>query len=499
MLLSEPDIIALVICALLTLFASLMTVVLSVLSGSALAYFAQPRVRYGLILAALLLPFAVGGSVWAYSVTRLAAATGLQGELVSVDTSSRCVMLLILCLARIVPLGTFFCATTLQRSTGDIRPYCRTHRLLLPFFLSSAVYRVPKSILTFLGLFGGAAMAAETSLPIFLYRANPGTPPETANVLLSRLFRENYATLDGDTLPQLAVLGLVVSAGLLFAAAAGTIAGRCILAVLRPNILRITASVPVRAAVSFVAVVSIGVAALPGLIAMIGIFLSPLETGWPDASAVEYRDILLLGAAVAIAITTGGIALAVRLRYGRTDWLRSAEQRTAAALLLLTPAFIPILTIVAALGMLTGGRTTPVAGYIAAFLSHALLHYPMFQFIAIALIATIPESHVEWQRTVRMRYAFSLMTDGFLRHAPVIVALIGLGTVQVVTDGSVARWFSSLIRAPEEALFAAVFGRLASVSDAQGIAWSVAVVAIGVSGTLAAAFVADLRRQSVNA
>src|ERR1035441_5034551 len=134
--------------------------------------------------------------------------------------------LLTLSLARTVPLGIFFCATTLQRYTSEIRPYFQAHSLCSPFFLLCALNRIPKSIITLVGLFGGALMASEASLPIFLYRANPGTAPETANIVLSRLFREIYARVGPDSLSRVAMLGAVVSLVLLGAALLGTVVGK---------------------------------------------------------------------------------------------------------------------------------------------------------------------------------------------------------------------------------------------------------------------------------
>ena len=65
--------------------------------------------------------------------------------------------------------------------------------------------------------------------------------------------------------------------------------------------------------------------------------------------------------------------------------------------------------------------------------------------------------------------------------------------VQVVTDGSISRWFTHLIKAPEETLYAAVFGRLSDAAEASLIAWSVALVAIAVCAVLAAAYVRELK------
>lgn len=487
-------------CALLTMLAAFLTVILSVICGATLALHARPTVRYCIALAILFVPFAIGGSVWAYSVTRWASWCGLQGELVSSGTFTRATALLLFCLARTLPLGTFFCATTLQRYTSEIRPYFQIHQLRLSFFLLCGLNRVPRSILMLLGLFGGAMMASEASLPIFLYRANPGTEPETINILLARLFREIYASAGPESLSRVATLGVVVSLLLLFAALCGTWAGRGILFLIRFFFGRSSvlsgASSHVFSSLSRVAMV---LSLVPGILAVVGLLIPAHLTGLAYVNALEtafnYREIIALGAFVAGTITPVGIAIAIRLRYSRRDLLAALENNPMAACLLLLPAFVPVLSVVAVLGTFSNGQMAGVPGYLSLFVSHVALHYSVFQFICIALIAAIPERHVAWQRAMKLSYSFSLVTDGFKRHAAVIVSLIGLGTVQVVTDGSISRWFSHLVRAPEEALYAAVFGRLSSAAEALIIAWSIGIVAISVCAVLASAYVRELKNR----
>jgi len=349
-----------------------------------------------------------------------------------------------------------------------------------------------------LGLFGGAMMASEASLPTFLYRANPGTEPETANILLARLFREIYASAGPESLSQVATLGVVVSLLLLLAALFGTWAGRGILSLIRSSLGRSTVLSGTGSTVfSILSHVAMILSLFPGILALVGLIVPAHLTGLSNFHFVEialdYREIVVLGAFVGGTITTIGIAIAVRLRYSRRDRLVLLETNPMAACLLLLPAFVPVLSVVAVLGKISDGQMAGVPGYLSLFLSHVALHYSVFQFICIALIAVIPERHVAWQRTMKLSYSFSLVTDGFKRHAAVIVSLIGLGTVQVVTDGSISRWFSHLVKAPEEALLAAVFGRLSSAVDAAIIAWSVEIVALAVCGVLAAAYIRELK------
>jgi hypothetical protein len=498
MYLVNGNIETLLACVMLTTLAAFLTVVLSVICGATLAFHARPTIRYGVALAVLFVPFALGDSVWAFSVSRWASWCGLQGELVSSGTFGRATALLFFCFARTLPLGTFFCVTTLQRYTSEIRPYFQSHQLSLSFFLLCGLNRVPKSILMLLGLFGGAMMSSEASLATFLYRANPGTEPETVNILLARLFREIYASAGPESLSRVATLGVVVSLLLLLAALFGTWAGRGMLGLIRHLLGRsIAVSGTSSAVFSILSYTTMILSLAPGILALVGLLIPVRLTGLSQVNTLEivfnYRDIVALGALVGGTITTISIAIAVRLRYSRTDLLALLESKPIAACLLLLPAFVPVLSVVALLGKLSHGQMAGVPGYVSLFISHVALHYSVFQFICMALVAAIPERHVAWQRTMKMSYSFSLVTDGFRRHAAVIVSLIGLGTVQVVTDGSISRWYSHLVKAPEEALYAAVFGRLSSAAEAVIITWSVGIVAITVCAVLASAYVRELK------
>lgn len=501
MSLTDGNLDTLIICAVLTALASALTVVFSVVCGATLAFHAQPTVKYGVVLTLLLVPFALGGSVWAYAVSQLTTAWGLQEQLVSGGTLERAAVLLLLCLARTVPLGAFLCATTLQRYTSDIRAYFRVHHLSLPFFLLCGLGRIPRSLFLFLGLFGGALTASEASLATFLYRANPGTAPETANIMLARLFREVYAYSGPASLLRVAMLGAAVSLLFVLAALAGAWAGRRGLALLRMRLSR-TNLLTRTSAVLFFFLPSLTTlcVVLPGVAGLVGLVVQPrfgdASHGDTLAHIVAYQGIVTVGLLVAVITTTTSLAAAIRLRYARRDWLVVLERGSLPACVLLLPAFVPVLSVVAVLGTMSQGRITGIPGYLSLLVSHLALHYSVFQFICMTLVAAIPERHVSWQRTMQMRYGFSLATDGFKRHAAVVACLIGLGTVQVITDGSVSRWFAHLVAAPEEALYAAVFGRLSSAVEAAVIAWAVTAVSTLVCAVLAWTYVQDLKRSS---
>jgi hypothetical protein len=493
----------LIICGLLTLLAATVTVILSAVLGATLAFHSRPTLRYALALGLMFVPFAIGSSVWAYSATRLASWSGLQGELLASGMVGRATALLLFCLARTVPLGIFFCATTLHRHTSGIRPYLQTHRLNLPFVLLCGMNRIPKSTLMLLGLFGGALMASEASLPTFLYRANPGTGPETANILLFRLFRETYATSGPESLSRVATLGVIVSLALFMAALFGTWAGRGILVLIRAQLSRSTAPSGLWASIlSIILRTGTLLALVPGVLALAGLLGSGRLIGLASADALQmalmYWKIVILGIFVAGTITIVGIAVAVRLRYSRRDLLALLETKPLAASALLLPAFVPVLSVVALLGGISDNQMAGAFGYSSLFMCHVALHFPVFLFICMSLIAAIPEHHVMWQRAMKVRYFFSLVTDGFKRHAAVTISLIGLGTVLVVTDGAVSRWFTYLVKSPEEAFYAAMFGRLSSAAEAMIIAWSVAIVALAVCTVLAAVYVRELKGRSHN-
>jgi hypothetical protein len=201
-----------------------------------------------------------------------------------------------------------------------------------------------------------------------------------------------------------------------------------------------------------------------------------------------------MGITVATVATVACIALAVRLRYSAVDYLSLFERKPFLGSLLILPAFIPIMTIVALLARFSRAGASPSLTYFTVFFSHFCLHYPIYQFIGSSLIASIDERHVLWQRQHWFEYFYSLYVDGFRRHLSVIGALVGLGIVQVVTDGAVSRWFSTVLQAPEEALQSAVYGRLSSPQEAMLIVGTIVVVGLTVSLALAAAFVLELRK-----
>ena len=489
----------------LTAAAALLTVGVSVLLGARLAWHARPGFGYGATLALLFVPFAIGSSVWAYAFTRVAAWSGLQDPLLVGDSAQRALVLLLACLARAIPLGIFFCATSLQRYTATIRPYLRAQHMNVSFFMLCALNRLPNSIPVMLGLFGGAMMMSEAALPTFLYRANPGTPPEMPNILLARLFREIYAQAGSTALPQVAALGMMIALVLFGAALCGTMAGNGGLNTVRAALGRRQRGVSVATSLlSRVTGAGLVLCLLPGIIALAALFAPTGHDGgiliqpyWGALSA--YREIGLLGVLVGTCLIAVALALAVRLRYGQRDLLRWLETRQFAAAVLFLPAFVPILSVITALGALGQGQISGFSGMLSMFISHLCLHYPVFQFICLSLIAAIPERHVGWQRSIRMNYFFSLWTDGFRRHAAVLIGLLGMGVVLVVTDGSIARWFSHLVKAPEEALYAALFGRLSNGAAAIMVAWSIGLTAIVVCTILAVAFTHDLRNRPSHA
>jgi hypothetical protein len=494
------DILTLGYSAALTLLAALLTVILSVPLGASLAFRASQTARYGTMLALLFVPFAIGSSVWAYSVSRLASWYRIQEHLALAGTWIRFLTLLGLCLGRALPLGVFFCATTLHRYTAQLRPYFRTHQLELPFFLICAFNRIPKSILMLLGLFGGALMASEASLPTFLYRANPGTGPETANIILSRVFREMYGNGGPEVLSQVAILGILVSLVLIISALIGTLLGRIMLRLAAECLGRRRLFVGKGAAMlSGVLRTSTILCLLPGICGIVGLVVPTriLALGGTDIldRVLGYRGILSVGVFVGVFIVMVSLAVAIRLRYGHRDLLALVENKPTVSCLLMLPAFLPILSVVAGLAKLAHGQTSALSGISALILCHIGLHYSVIQFICMALVAAIPEHHVAWQRAIRIRYSFSLITDGLRRHLAVLVGLVGLCTVQVVTDGSISRWFSYIVKSPEEALYASVLGRLANSAEAAMIAWSVGGVAIVVCGVLATAYVRELRNR----
>jgi hypothetical protein len=487
---------ALLTGAAMAFLAAAITVVLAGCGGALIAFFARRTASYVLLLAMLFFPFAVGSAVWAYAMTRLAASLGLITGLTETTTTVRAAVICFLCLARTVPLGIFFCSTTLHRYTREMLPYFRNHRLRLWFFISCAITRLPKSVLLVLGLLSGSLAGLESALPKFLYRANPGTRPEPINTYLARHFHEIYATQGADSLSQVAVNGFLASVFLLAASAAGTFLGtHCLCRIARRMLRMHHRRRYIDSAAALAPPLMIAVMFAPTCAALWGMALPPKRTGLSGAlladTAMTYFPIVAVGFVVGVILTVGSIAIAVGLRYARRDRLSALERQPAAACLLAVPAFFPLLTVLALVGSLSSGRMQGIPAFLTMGLCHVVFHCSVILLIAMTLIAAIPEPHVMWQRLNRMSYAFSLITDGFKRHLSATVSLIGLGTVVVITDGSISGWFSTLIRAPDESLQASVFGRLSSHGEAYAIACAIAMIAATISTLLAVAYVRE--------
>lgn len=496
-LLTEGDLDAILICIILTLVSALITLLFSAIFGAILAYHARPKFQYWAALSLLFTPFAIGNSVGAYSVKRLISWIGIEDFLLGTDTCIRATALLVIVIFfKTIPLGVFFCATNLHRYTSEIRPYLQIHNIHLPFFIISALNRIPKSILMLLGLFGGGVMASESSLAHYLYRANGGTEPETMNILLNRLFREIYANTGPESLFQIAQLGLLISVFLMASAFLGTIIGLVFLRLFKKFLERIKLYSDQNILVTLIYPFGSIIYFLPGILILLGLYI-PLKTLNPlniDVleKTLSYIDIMVLGALVGVAITAVSIALAVKLRYNSMDLLTCVENKRTAAIILMIPTFIPIPSIIAVLGQFSNGEMSGFIGYSSLYISHITLHYSVIQLICLAMIASIPERHVSWQRATKISYSFSLLTDGIKLNSVVIFGLIILCTVQVITDDSVSRWFSHLVNSPDAALQAAIFGRLSNQNEAGIIARSISVLTITACSILSAAYVREL-------
>lgn len=496
----NAEVIAFIYSFCLTFVAATCATLFSALLGAKLALFATEKLSYALVLGALFMPFAIGSSIWAFTAARLLAWTGMQELLLQGGAEARAFVFLAFGMARSIPLGILFCATALHPYTMQVRSYLRSHEIPAAFYVMCALRRFPASVLLLVGLFSGAMMASESSLPLFLYRANPGTPPETVNLFLSRIFKEFYAMTGPATAPFLAGVGAVLCLLLLLAALAGALSGIRLVGVVHRWLLRSTATqrnlpAPLMWLLNF----GVLVCTLPALCAIIGgvnaaaLLLCEGTVITAFEQLVKYLPIACVSVAVAVAVLASGLCLVIALRYGRKEMLEKLDHSPLAACFLMLPAFIPVLSIVFVLGQSTG-TSGIFHEYAAMLLSHFVLHFSIFFFICITLISAIPERHVAWQRSMRMSYLFSLLTDGVKRHRAALLGLLGVVVVQVVTDGVVSRWFSYILNSPEEALYAAVFGRLSTAYGAAIVVLFVSALAMGLSVILGGFYARGLAR-----
>ncbi len=248
---------------------SYLTVIISTLAGSVLSYFANSTRLYGAVLVLLFIPYACGESVWAYLNTQLFIALDLRTPLLEGGTTARAFVVTVLCLGRAVSLGAFFFAVNAQAFSLNVRSYFSVHGLPIGFFVVTALSRIPKSLVILLGFFGAAIVANESSLPTFLYRANPGTKPELLNLVLAREFREQYGVQGPQTTPNLAVDGILIGAMEVAAAAAAATLAHLTLAFARKRLsrIRVRGKGQLRI-VTIVSAICAGLVLLPGVLVL---------------------------------------------------------------------------------------------------------------------------------------------------------------------------------------------------------------------------------------
>jgi hypothetical protein len=493
------DQVSLEVCAYalaLTFFAAFVSTVAAGLLGAALSFRATHSVGYALLLASLFVPFAVGSGVWAFSVARVSDWLGLQGWLLQQDTTTRSFALTFSLLARSIPLGVLFCATTLHPYTIEVRPYFRLHRILPTFYIAGATSQLPRSILVLVGVFSAAMFASDASLAFFLYRANPGTPPETLNLLLARLFKEYHPVVGPSLVQLLAVAGLLIGALLLAVALAGGLLGNSFVGVVR-RWLNQTRSGFCVSAVVWVLQFAAATCAIPALVVLaVSANAASILTMGPTAtleSLSQYLPIVCTGTIVAFVVVGIGLCSAVFLRYGMADRYNDLDHSMITLAAVFVPAFLPTITVIQPLGALASSSTA--VEYVIMLIGHIFLHISIFLFICVTLISSIPERHVAWQRSVQMTYRFSLITDGFRRYRGALSGLFGMALVQIITDGVVSRWFSNLVKSPEETLYSAVFGRLSSANDAALVVVIVTTLGLVISFALGKAYLRGLSKQ----
>jgi len=496
MYLAINDVWTFFINALIVFFTAFTSATISVICGITLAYLARPKGWYVATLALLLIPFASGSTVWAYSYAFVADITNIKSTLLTNGTELRSFSFLVLSLSRTIPLGTFFCATLLHRYVADIHSYVIVHKINFVLFLLTGIKQIPVSIVLLIGAFSGAIVATESSIPIFIYRANPGTPPESINILLSRLFREMYATSGGETIVIIAGLGILISVSLVGCSFLGARLARKILLTLANYIQRRMPSVQFGKIILAVFSCLLVSLLVPSVVFFLGI-ISSIVFDVPSitdlsSTIYKYSGTLINSVLIGITIMIISIAIAIKLRYSKSGNIDFIEKNQISTLILVLPAFLPVMTIVALIGTVTKGESSGFVGYLTYYIAQILLHYPIFQFMAFSIIASIPKSHVEWQRNLKLSFLFSLITDGYKRNRTLIYSLVGIAAVQIVTDGSLSRWFNNLINSTEEAFYSSLFGRNSNAYDAEILAMCITLSAIILSIFISSFYMRDL-------
>ena len=88
------------------------------------------------------------------------------------------------------------------------------------------------------------------------------------------------------------------------------------------------------------------------------------------------------------------------------------------------------------------------------------------------------------------------MNEGVRGYPAYCVSVVGLGAIQIVTDGVVSRWFSTIFPSPAEQFAAAAFGRSATALAAYEVSIVVLLAASAVSYVIALAYSLEISAES---
>lgn len=493
---------AFVFTILLEIAAVLITVIICAPVGAAIAFHAKKSIGYSLVLFLCLLPFLVGSSVWAYLATIAAEQLAIRSLLLSTSTWVRCLVLIVLIVARTLPFGVFFVATSLHSHVRSQAGYFRANGLGRRYYILTALRHIPLGILFMIGMFSGAVFTTEAALPDLLFRANPGTQPETANLALFRMEGRLFLSDAENSLMRAGTLGIGFAA--VACLTAGTASSLCIFLLRyasRYMLSRFTSHNSLWASLCVSA--GVGVCCLPGVSALaIGgalILTSDVLTASTLNQMIRFRDVIIVGVVCGFLAVVPSIALATHARRRQCSQCTGDQHESILAIWnripLLFPAFVPCVAVIFLVSTVSRGVVSDVSQFLLLVVCSLFINCPFVYFVSRLLIDIVPSRNIDWQLKSGMPLLFTFLVDGLLRNGPALISLIGVCAVLIVNDGSITRWFSSVIESPDEVLRGAVLGRATDVSQAAQVVFSSVSFGAAFSAVLTYAFLKSLGGQ----
>lgn len=463
--------------------SAFLTAVIAAPLGILISYYSNRKIQYRILLTLLLVPFALGPDIWAFSVDQLFRFINIKNDVIGTNNINRSLIWIFCAHLRSVSLALFVVATTMHSRANKIRSYCFANSICSVGYLRLVSKELPILVVVVSALFT-SAIAMDSSLPFYLYRANPGTPPDSINLALLRLFREQYPVLGGHTSMLAVITGFIATPMLLATALIGGISGiavsRWMLSV-NFSAMLIANNLIQKVAVLFTTLYALSptlvlLALLGEAIAVSGRNLTPL------AEAFKFTELIALSIVTGVALTVICMSTIFLARYReKVEMMPNAPSRIG-ILVLGFFLFFPAVSLSLIAGYVFSMVDAP--SWIILMFSHSVLLLPMVVIFCAGIVRSIPEHRFAWFRSNALSSIFLLKSEGIRSNLDFIMSLASMCAIQIITDGVVNRWISNSIPGPAELMAAAAFGRTGSLQAALQISVAISLLAITASAAL---------------